>query len=70
MTINSPGKPSPTLLLTPRQAAAALSISPRSLWAITTPRGDLPCARINRSVRYAVRDLELWIDKQKQQKNL
>lgn len=41
----------PTLLLKPREAAAALSISERALWSLTS-RGEVPCVRLGRSVRY------------------
>lgn len=52
----------PTLLLTPRQAADALAIGERSLWRLTAPRGPIPVVRLGRSVRYSVGDLERWID--------
>ena len=54
------------LLLPPREAAAALSISERTLWAVTAPRGPLPAVRIGRSVRYCVDDIRRWIDGQKE----
>lgn len=50
------------LLLTPKEAAAALSISARSLWTLTDT-GVLKAVRIGRSVRYAVADLEAYIDR-------
>jgi excisionase family DNA binding protein len=50
------------LLLTPRQAAAALSISERTLWQLTRG-GALPCIRIGRAVRYDPRDLQDYIDR-------
>jgi excisionase family DNA binding protein len=49
--------PPPQLLLDPRRAAQALSISPRTLWT-WTQRGDLRCVRCGRLVRYRVADLE------------
>ena len=52
----------PKLLLTAREAAAALSISARSLWGMTHPRGPIPAVRIGRSVRYDKRDLLAAID--------
>jgi excisionase family DNA binding protein len=52
------------LLLTPRQAAAALSISERTLWQLTRDRA-LPCVRIGRSVRYARNDLLAFIEGRK-----
>ena len=64
MTANTFHRPerteSPKLLVTAREAAAALSISERSLWGLTI-QGLLRCVRIGRSVRYAVDDLrEFW----------
>jgi excisionase family DNA binding protein len=50
------------LLLTARQAAAALTISERTLWSLTR-RGELPCLRIGRSVRYSRRDLFEYLDR-------
>jgi excisionase family DNA binding protein len=52
------------LLLKPREAAQALSISARTLWTLTR-RGEVPCVRIGRAVRYAPADLRAWIDAQK-----
>jgi excisionase family DNA binding protein len=54
----------PRLLLRPREAAQALSISERSLWALTNA-GDIPAVRINRSVRYDPQDLLRWIESKK-----
>ena len=52
-------------LLTIKEAAKILSISQRSCWTITHPRGPLPCVRIGRSVRYATDDLRSYIDAQR-----
>ena len=57
------GTKSGLLLLTPKQAAEALSISPRKLWAMTAS-GEIPHLRIGRSVRYPVDELQRWIDDQ------
>jgi excisionase family DNA binding protein len=51
---------STALLLTPRQAAQALAISERTLWTLTD-RGDVPCVRIGRLVRYPADALQQWI---------
>lgn len=51
------------LLLTPRDAAKALSISDRTLWSLTD-RGMIPVVRIGRSVRYDPRSLSRWIEQQ------
>ncbi|QDT51690.1 Helix-turn-helix domain protein [Symmachiella dynata] len=58
-------KNSNVLLMSPRQAAAALAISPRTLWSLTAA-GKIPHIRIGRSVRYAIDDLQDWIAKRKQ----
>ncbi|MGH7129568.1 MAG: helix-turn-helix domain-containing protein [Planctomycetaceae bacterium] len=55
------------LLLTAREAARALAISPRTLWTVTN-RGEIRPVRIGRAVRYDVRDLIEWIDEQKRAK--
>lgn len=49
------------LALRPREAAAALSISERTLWSLTAPRGPIPCVRAGRSVLYRVADLNAWL---------
>ncbi len=54
------------LLLTPPQTADALAISPHKLWGITAPRGPLACIKLGKSVRYAIPDLEIYINAQKQ----
>jgi hypothetical protein len=52
----------PTLLLTARDAARALSISEKTLWSLTEPRGPIPMIRVGeRSIRYSVVALEKWI---------
>lgn len=53
------------LALRPREAAKALSISTRTLWELTAPRGPIPCVRIGQgkrqSVLYPVAELEAWL---------
>lgn len=51
------------LLLTPHEAAKALSISPRKLWGMTAD-GEIPCVRLGRLVRYPIEDLQAWIQSQ------
>lgn len=53
----TPGK----LLLTPREAADTLSVSEKSLWSLTTPRGPIKCVRLGRSVRYSITTLREFI---------
>lgn len=52
------------LLLKPREAAKALGIGPRTLWTLTNS-GEIACIRIGRSVRYAMADLQAWIEKKR-----
>ena len=57
--------PADKLAVPAREAARMLSISERSLWSITRPRGDLPCIRFGRSVRYSFAALRQYLlDKQ------
>jgi excisionase family DNA binding protein len=56
----------PQLLVTAREAARMLAVSPRKLWAMTfedEPR--LPYVRCGRLVRYSPDDLRQWIDAQR-----
>ena len=53
------------LLLTPREAAKSLSISPRKLWSMTASC-EIPHVRIGRSVRYGIDDLKEWIESRKE----
>lgn len=53
------------LLVTAREAAAMLAISPRKLWTLSN-RGDIPRIQLDgRMVRYAVDDLRAYIDRQR-----
>ena len=53
------------LAMRPKQAAVALSISTRTLWALTSPRGPIKCVRCGagkrRAVLYAVADLNAFL---------
>jgi len=62
MTEEAPVK----LLLTPRQAAAALQLSERTLWELTR-RGEIKRIKINSCVRYDVKDLEAFIEGKKRE---
>ncbi|TWU28411.1 helix-turn-helix domain-containing protein [Bythopirellula polymerisocia] len=57
-----------SLALRPREAAKALSISARTLWGQTAPRGPIPCLRIGhgkrQSVLYPVAELQAWLSQQ------
>jgi excisionase family DNA binding protein len=57
--------PTTKLLLTVREAAEALSVSERTLWALTAPRGPIRSVRLGRSVRYSADSLRDWIESQR-----
>ena len=54
------------LLLSAREAAEALAISPRKLWGMTAS-GEIPHIRLGRCVRYPVDDLQEWIKSRKKE---
>jgi hypothetical protein len=62
MESNTPTPAPPKLLVDSRTAAKMLSISPRTLWSLTAPRGPIRSVRFGRALRYAVRDLEAAIE--------
>jgi excisionase family DNA binding protein len=55
------------LVLRPREAAKALSISPRLLWQLTKD-GQIPCVRVGsgarKSVLYPVAELQAWLSRE------
>lgn len=51
-------------LLKPQEAAQRLSISERTLWAHTAPRGPIPAVRIGNAVRYDPGALTQFIGEQ------
>jgi len=52
-----------SILVRPLVAARLLGISPRKLWELTN-RGQIPCVRIGRALRYSVPALETWVAEQ------
>ena len=54
----------PPMLLKPKDAAKALSISPRKLWALTDSH-QIEVVRIDRSVRYSLESLNRFIESHK-----
>ena len=54
------------LLLGAREAADTLSVSPRTLWSMTSPRGPIPAVRLGARVLYSPDALRRWIDEQQQ----
>lgn len=55
-------------LLRPRDAAAWLKISERSLWAMAN-RGEIRAIRFGRNVRYDVADLQAFVGARKTEVN-
>ena len=51
------------LALRPREAAAMLNVSDRTLW-LWTNRGDIPHVRQGRCILYPVDALRAWLDAQ------
>lgn len=51
-------------LLTSKEAANYLAISPRKLWSLQIGRG-IPSLRIGRKVLFDRADLDTWIERQK-----
>ncbi len=54
--------PPEPFLVDATEAARLLSISTRTLWTMTD-RGEIPCVRIGRAMRYSVDDLRAWIER-------
>ncbi len=58
-------------VLSVREAARFLNISPRTLWNLTTPRGPIPCIRLGTGKRprvlYPLEVLRTWLHQQVQQ---
>jgi len=51
------------LLVNSREAAQMLAVSPRKLWSMThEDQPGIPYVRCGRSLRYAVADLQCWIE--------
>jgi excisionase family DNA binding protein len=64
-TLNAPGN-EVRLLLRPREAAKALSISERTLWSLTQRR-ELRAVRIGRAVAYSLDELRDFIRRRQQE---
>ena len=54
------GNSADPLALAPREAARALGVSPRTLWA-HTKAGTVPHVRLGRRILYPVRELREWL---------
>lgn len=64
-TPTSPDSRSQPIALRPRDAASALGLSERTLWAQSAPRGPIPCVRLGGSVLYIVSDLVAFLAAQR-----
>jgi len=53
--------PDEKLLLSVREAAALLSISTRTLWALSRPRGSIPTVHLGGRRLYSREALREWI---------
>ena len=53
------------MLLTPREAAKALSLSERTLFTLRKS-GELPAVMVGRAVRFDPADLAKWIQRKKE----
>jgi hypothetical protein len=56
----------PKLLLSAREAARLLSISERTLWGLTAPRGPILVVRLRGRVLYSPESLRRWIAEQQE----
>lgn len=52
------------LAVPPRDAAKMLSVSERTLWGLTQPRGPIHAVKIGRLVRYPIESLRGYLDQQ------
>ena len=50
-----------SLLVNAASAARLLAVSERTLWSLTSS-GEIPAVRVRRCLRYAVRDLEIYVE--------
>jgi hypothetical protein len=57
--------PSECLLWDVREGSRQLSVSTKTLWNHTMPRGSIPCVRVGQRVLYDPNDLREWIARQK-----
>jgi excisionase family DNA binding protein len=63
-----PDAPTP-ILISPKEAARLLSVSPRTLWRMTFEENPgLPHIKCGRLLRYSPSDLRRWAMSQKDQK--
>ena len=58
--------PLPRLLISAAEAARALSVCEKTLWSYSRPRGSIPVVRVGKRALYDLRDLERWVDAQKE----
>jgi len=47
------------------EAAEMLGICQKTVYTMTSPRGDLPCVRVGTRVLYSVEDIRAWVESRK-----
>jgi hypothetical protein len=52
------------ILMSANEASKSMSISPRTLWSLTAPRGPIVAVRVGTRVLYNPSTLQAWIDTQ------
>ncbi len=57
---------SPRLALSTKEAAAALGLSARTLYALTAPRGDLRSVKAGSRTLYPIADIQSWLAQNEQ----
>lgn len=55
-----------TKIMTAAEVAEHVKLSQRTIQDQSAPRGDLPCFRIGRLVRYSLADVELWLERRRE----
>jgi hypothetical protein len=51
--------------MTAQEVSELTRLSPRMIWQLSWPRGDLPCTRIGRRVIYDPDDVAAWLQRRK-----
>ena len=52
----------PPLALDTTQAARAISVSPRTLWSLTSPRGPIKAKKVGRLNLYPISELQRFLN--------
>jgi excisionase family DNA binding protein len=60
--VNRPASTNARLAFTPREAAAMIAVSPRTLWSLTRS-GEVRARKVGRLVRYYLPDLVAFMER-------